>query len=246
MTVVVTGGARGIGLGVVDLLLEQGDRVVVVDVNVEPLLGRESDQLALVEGDVTEVRVIEEACRLAGPITGVVASAGISRPGPSDDYPTEQWNAILALNLTAVFELMRIAARTATDGASFVAISSVTGMQGFAGRAAYSASKAGVDGLVRALAAEYAPKVRVNAVVPGFVMTDIARANIASGVIDDELVLDRTPMGRWGTPSDIAKAIGFLLGDESSWVTGASIPVDGGWLSFGLGSEQNRPKQFPI
>jgi len=196
--------------------------------------------MALVEGDVTEVCVIEEACRIAGPIAGVVASAGISRPGESDQYPTEQWNSILAVNLTAVFELMRIAARTAIDGASFVAISSVTSMQGFAGRAAYSASKAGVDGLVRALAVEYAPKVRVNAVAPGFVMTDIARANIASGVIDDGLILDRTPMGRWGTPADIAKAIGFLLSDASNWVTGTSIAVDGGWLSFGLGSDQAR------
>jgi NAD(P)-dependent dehydrogenase (short-subunit alcohol dehydrogenase family) len=190
----------------------------------------------MLEGDATDTATLELVCETAGGISGVVASAGISRPGASDGYSIEDWESTIGLNLTAVFELMRCAARTALPGASFVAISSVLGQQGFAGRAAYAASKAGIDGMVRALAIEYAPSIRVNSVAPGFIMTDIARRNIADGFISNDMILSRTPLGRWGDPIDVAAVIEFLLSDSASWVTGATIPVDGGWLARGLGA----------
>jgi NAD(P)-dependent dehydrogenase (short-subunit alcohol dehydrogenase family) len=115
-----------------------------------------------------------------------------------------------------------------------VAISSVTASQGFAGRAAYSASKAAIEGMVRALAVEYAPRIRVNSLSPGFIMTDIARRNIAQGFISNESIVSRTPLGRWGKPEDVAAAVSFLLSDDADWITGAAIPVDGGWLALGM------------
>lgn len=236
MTTIVTGAALGIGRATTELLLAKGERVVGVDRDIAPLAELAStSSFTAIEGDVVDEATIERACAAAGEVSGLVVSAGISRPGPSDAYPLDDWTRLIDINLSAVFLAMRQAARHAVPGASFVAISSISGLQGFAGRAAYSASKAGVDGLVRSLAVEYAPRLRVNAVAPGYVMTDLVRRNLANGVISEGAILGRTPLARWGTPEDIARAIDFLLSDSSSWITGATLPVDGGWTSYGLG-----------
>jgi len=239
MTIIVTGAAMGIGRATTELLLDSGTPVVAVDRDLSPL-GDQVDRPGLVgvEGDVTSSDTIERAVATAGSITGVVACAGISRPGPSASYPPEDWARILDINLSAVFFTLRAAAVAADAGASLIAISSISGLQGFAGRAAYSASKAGVDGLVRTLAVEFAPRLRVNAIAPGYIMTDLVRRNLADGVINEDGVLARTPMSRWGEPGDIARAARFLLSDDASWITGITLPVDGGWMAFGLGGDR--------
>lgn len=236
MSVIVTGAALGIGRATTDLILASGRRVVAVDRDVSPLSAiADHPMLAVVEGDVTDPSTIDRACEVAEGVTGLVASAGISRPAPSAGYSMAQWSELLDINLTAVFLAMRAAAANAVEGASLVAISSITGMQGFSGRAAYAASKAGVDGLVRSLAVEYASRIRVNAVAPGYIMTDIVRRNLELGAIDEKTILSRTPLGRWGEPADVAQAIDFLLSEKSSWITGVTLPVDGGWMSYGGG-----------
>ncbi|MEP6843176.1 MAG: SDR family NAD(P)-dependent oxidoreductase [Pseudolysinimonas sp.] len=235
-SVIVTGAGNGIGRAVVERLLAQHTRVVAVDLDVSRLDTSTPEAMVVVEGDACDLGVIDQACIAAGGVSGVVACAGISRPGPSDSYPRADWDQVLAVNVTAVFDLMVHAARTATTGASFVAISSVTANQGFAGRAGYAASKAAIDGMMRSLAIEYAPRIRVNSIVPGFIMTDIARRNIARGFISEESIVSRTPLGRWGEPADIAAAAQFLLSPDAAWITGAAIPVDGGWAALGLGS----------
>ena len=234
MSVIVTGAAQGIGRRTAELLADAGESVVAVDRNAEAL-AELGPAFRIVVGDVTGVSTIERACEAAIEVTGLVACAGISRPGPSATYSVEDWSEIVDVNLSAVFTAMRTAAEHAVDGASFVAISSISGIQGFAGRAAYSASKAGVDGLIRTLAVEYAPRLRVNAVAPGYIMTDLVRRNLAAGAIVEETILSRTPLGRWGTPDDIGQAIRFLLSPMSSFITGITLPVDGGWTSYGLG-----------
>jgi NAD(P)-dependent dehydrogenase (short-subunit alcohol dehydrogenase family) len=233
-SIIVTGAGNGIGRAVAERLLRQGARVIAVDVDTSGLTEAELPGIITVEGDARSAEVIEEACERAGVVSAVVACAGISRPGPSDTYPRSDWDEMLAINVTAVFDLMVRAARQASEGASFVAISSVTASQGFAGRAAYSASKAAIEGMVRALAVEYAPRIRVNSLSPGFIMTDIARRNIAQGFISNESIVSRTPLGRWGKPEDVAAAVSFLLSDDADWITGAAIPVDGGWLALGM------------
>ena len=226
----------GIGRATVELLVSRGTSVVVVDRNTEALEDFPVHSLLeLVPGDATDEETLEKACAVAGDVSGLVVCAGISRPGPSDTYPLDQWQSIIDVNLTATFLAVRTAARVATTGASFVAISSISGMQGFSGRAAYSASKAGVDGLVRTLAVEYSPRLRVNAVAPGYVMTDLVRNNLRTGAISEASILQRTPLARWGQPADVAQAVAFLLSDDSSWITGITLPVDGGWTAYGLG-----------
>lgn len=233
MSTIVTGASHGIGRATVVELLSRGQAVVAVDLDVSTL-AEGTNLLTIIEGDATDANVIDAACLAAGSIQGVVACAGISRVSASVDFSRAEWDKVLAINLTAVFDLMRRASESAAENASFVAVSSIMAVQGFAGRAAYSASKSAINGLVRSMSTELAPRIRVNSVAPGFVMTDIARMNIAKGNIEDRTILDRTPMGRWGEPEDIASSICFLLGRDSSWITGTTLVVDGGWLALGF------------
>jgi NAD(P)-dependent dehydrogenase (short-subunit alcohol dehydrogenase family) len=240
--VVVTGAARGIGAAIARRFAENGYMVVGVD--------RDGDQLheALIElpgaeavvGDVTDEQVMEEACERgqARGLRAFVANAGIARPGRSVDFPVEVWDQLLAVHLTAAFLGARAACRRMPDGGSIVMISSVNGHLGFGGRAAYCAAKAGVQGLVRSLAVEWAPLgVRVNAVSPGTIATEMQAKFMQTGYASADLFLSRVPMGRFGQPSEIADAVYFLCSPRSSYITGVVLPVDGGWLANGLPSE---------
>ncbi|MGW3951893.1 SDR family NAD(P)-dependent oxidoreductase [Streptomyces sp. NPDC004752] len=238
MSVLVTGAGDGIGRAVAEALLEEGHHVVAVDLDTSRFAAEVvSDRLHLLDGDVQDADLLDRAGRAAcqhGRLEGVVACAGISRPGDSGTYPAELWHEVLGVDLDAVFETLRLAARYAEGEASLVAISSIAGHQGFAGRAAYSAAKAGVEGLVRSLAVEWAPSLRVNAIAPGYVRTAMVDRNIADGVVDEATLVSRTPMGRLGTPADVAAAVSFLLSDRAAWITGTTLVVDGGWTVYGL------------
>ena len=127
------------------------------------------------------------------------------------------------------------ARRHMTAGGSIVMISSVNGHLGFGGRAAYCAAKAGIQGLVRSLAVEWAPAhIRVNGVSPGSIATPMQQNFMNSGFASPEQFLDRIPLGRFGDPSEIANAVAFLGSDQSTYITGVILPVDGGWLAYGL------------
>jgi NAD(P)-dependent dehydrogenase (short-subunit alcohol dehydrogenase family) len=154
------------------------------------------------------------------------------------DYPLQAWDQILAVDLTAAFLGARAACRRMPGGGSIVMISSVNGHLGFGGRAAYCAAKAGVQGLVRSLAVEWAPLgVRVNAVSPGTIATEMQAKFLDTGYASAELFLSRIPMGRFGQPHEIADAVLFLCSPRSSYITGVVLPVDGGWLANGLPAE---------
>jgi NAD(P)-dependent dehydrogenase (short-subunit alcohol dehydrogenase family) len=237
--VVVTGAARGIGAAIARRFAEDGYAVVGVDLDGDQLHevmaglpGAEA-----VVGDVTDEKLMAEACErgAARGLRAFVANAGVAQPGPSVDYPIEAWDQLLAIHLTAAFTGARQAFQRMPGGGAIVMISSVNGHLGFGGRAAYCAAKAGVQGLVRSLAVEWAPRgVRVNAVSPGTIATEMQAKFMATGYASPELFLSRVPMKRFGEPREIADAVHFLCSPRSSYITGVVLPVDGGWLADGL------------
>ena len=236
---VVTGAARGIGAAIARRFAEDGYTVVGVDLDGGPLrevMGALPKGEAVV-GDVTDEDLIEEACErgAAHGLRAFVANAGVARPGPSVDFPLEIWNQLLSVHLTAAFLGARSACRRMPDGGSVVMISSVNGHLGFGGRAAYCAAKAGVQGLVRSLAVEWATQgVRVNAVSPGTIATEMQAKFMATGYASPELFLSQIPMRRFGEPREIADVVHFLCSPAASYITGAVLPVDGGWVANGF------------
>lgn len=238
--VVVTGAARGIGRAIAARFAEEGHPVVGVDLDGDAL--REAMSAlphgTAVEGDAGDEAVLKRACDLAAGDEGMhafVANAGVARAGDSLDYPIELWDRLMGVHVTAAFLGARTACPRLRTGGSVTMISSVSGHLGFGGRAAYCAAKAGVQGLVRALAVEWAPRgVRVNAVSPGTIATDLQAEFIAKGVVDEKGYLAEIPMDRFGRPEEIADAVFYLSSQRASYVTGVTLPVDGGWLARGL------------
>jgi NAD(P)-dependent dehydrogenase (short-subunit alcohol dehydrogenase family) len=239
--VVVTGAARGLGRAIVETLVSEGRAVVLVDLapEVENVADRLGHGHSAVVGDAGDPDVISRACLVAAELGdgcgAAVFNAGVTSPGETVGYPIEEWDRVMDVNLRGVFRGAQAARPHLRPGASMVMISSISASQGFAARASYCASKAGVDGLVRSLAMEWGPdRIRVNAVAPGSFATEMMRAMVESGRASTDLYLSRIPLGRLGDPSEIGNAVSFLLSDKASYVTGAVLPVDGGWAAAGL------------
>jgi NAD(P)-dependent dehydrogenase (short-subunit alcohol dehydrogenase family) len=180
-------------------------------------------------------RAVARAAELGGGLATFVANAGVTSPGETVGYPLSEWDRLLDVNLRAAFVGAQVARQALGPGGSIVMVSSICAVQGFAARASYCASKAGIEGLVRSLAVEWgADGIRVNAVAPGTVATDMQRAMMASGRASAQRYLDRIPMDRFGEPSEIADAVVYLASPRASYVTGVVLPVDGGWAVGGL------------
>ena len=241
-TAIVTGAANGIGAACARTFVERGYRVVAIDIDPKSLARLHGDlgsAVTPIEGNAADVGVLAKAVEVAGQLGGLdvfLANAGFSRPAPSIGHSRDDWDAMIEVNLTAVFEGARIAAASMSTGGRIVAMASIAAAQGFAGRAAYCATKAGITGLVRALAVEWAEAgITVNAVAPGYIKTDLVKQVIEKGIIDVAALESRIPMGRLGTPENVADAVAFLARPESEYITGTVLYVDGGWTAFGLG-----------
>ncbi len=235
---VVTGAAQGIGRRTAELLAERGYGLALVDLQPLPRIAEGALELS---GDVSDekdvTRIAESVLERFGRADVLVNNAGISFIRPAEETGAEEWRRVLEVNLTGPFLLCRAfgKAMLARGAGSIVNVASVAGLSGIADRAAYNASKHGLIGLTRTLAAEWGGRgVRCNAVCPGWVKTEMDVADQAGGSYSDADIENRVPMARFARPGDIAEAIAFLADpDRSGFVNGMELRVDGGWLADG-------------
>lgn len=234
---VITGGASGIGLGVVRELAGEGWRCTIFDVDPAGRAAAREVGGTYLHVDVTDPLQLREAFAAAvasaGPLHGLVNSAGINRTGPSADLPIEDWRRVIDVDLSGTFYACQAAYPHLAPGAGIVNIASVLAMRGLPGRVAYTAAKHGVVGLTKVLAAEWADRpIRVNAVAPSWTDTPLIRGQLEAGDIDLEM-LDRVPFGRLARVEEITGAVAFLLGSRAGFITGQTLFVDGGYTWAG-------------
>jgi NAD(P)-dependent dehydrogenase (short-subunit alcohol dehydrogenase family) len=243
---IVTGASRGIGAAIVETLAERGAVVIASAPAVDPpdalVAGLRARGLR-VHGriaDVTDPAQVQELAdstrREFGGIDVLVNNAGIGAVAPSESLSLERWSQVLAVNLTGPLLCSQAVARHMLGAGSGVIINigSVFSETGMPMRAAYAASKHGLLGLTRVLAVEWAGRgVRVVAVEPAYVRTGLDDQDQKDGGYSPSDIVGRTPLGRYADPGEVAAAVAFLASDEASFITGSSIPVDGGWLAHG-------------
>lgn len=244
---VVTGSTRGIGLGIAQALVREGATIVVSARNAEECqkvaaqLEKAGGRALAIAADLSSSEEIRRLARSAQDVLGggvdiLVNNAGQPRVAPSVELAEADYRYTLDLNLTAYFLLSQELGRgmLARGSGVIINISSINGTVAFPERLAYCVSKAGVNMLTKVLAIEWANRgIRVNAIAPGYVETDIFRRLVAKGALDPQKLRQRTPMGRLGLPKEVAEAAVFLASDDAAFVTGSVLTVDGGWTAYG-------------
>ena len=240
---VVTGAAQGLGFATASLLARLGFRVLLTDIQAldAPLERLRADHLPVtgLRGDITSEDFVRELsaaiARDHGAADVLVNNAGISCIAPAEDTTAEQWQQVLSVNLFAPFLLCKHlgAQMLRRKSGSIVNVASVAGLAGVSHRSAYNASKHGLVGLTRTLAAEWGGRgVRVNAVCPGWIKTEMDVADQGSGAYSDQDITARVPQARFARAEDVAQAIAYLADDtKSAFVNGTTLTVDGGWLA---------------
>jgi NAD(P)-dependent dehydrogenase (short-subunit alcohol dehydrogenase family) len=214
--VVVTGGTSGIGEATCRRFRDEGANVVSIDVD---------DGEETIVCDVADAAQVEHAFEQIGAVDVLVANAGISIRSPFLDIREEDWRRVLDVNLTGVFRCAQQAARRMDEGVILMT-ASTNGLTGHENYADYNASKAGVILLARTMARELAPRIRVNAVCPGYVLTPMQRAEYTDEML--AAVNEQIPLQRHAEPEEIAALFAFLASDDARYITGAAIAIDGG------------------
>lgn len=239
-TVLVTGAASGIGEAVTRALVSAGAAVGVGDLQesaaeeIAAELRQSGGKALALPFDVRDAEATEASIAALeaefGPLNGLVTAAGLSRPAPAESMTEATWDLVVDTNLKGMFLSCQAAGRRmlAQTGGAIVNIGSVNSLGGFAGRSNYCSAKFGVSGLTEVLAIEWGRRgIRVNAVAPNGVDTPLVRKGIPPRFVE-EVLNNRTPLGRMAQPGEIAAMVLFLLSDAASYVTGAIVPVDGG------------------
>ncbi|MGV9879674.1 SDR family NAD(P)-dependent oxidoreductase [Streptomyces sp. NPDC003006] len=239
----VTGGASGIGEAIAAAFLRQGARVAVLDRDPEALerspAGRDGARGLLLAADVADPAAVEDAFSRIdkdwGGLDVLCNNAGISIRRRFLDTTLDDWNRTLAVNLTGAFLVAQHAARLMSrTGGVIVHTASVSGMVGMPHYAAYNVTKAGLIELTKTMALELAPRIRVNAVCPGYVLTPMQHAEYTDAMLRE--CASDIPLRRLGAPEEIAALVSYLASPEAAFVTGQSFVIDGGESAGGLAS----------
>ncbi len=242
----ITGSSRGIGKGIAIRYSQEGAAVVLASRSIE-ILSAIADEIRKKGGkalalavDVTRPESIQDAVDRAvaeySRLDIMVNNAGISMAHPSEDLAPEDWTRAIETDLSGVFFGCQSAAKQMMqqDGGCIINITSMYGLVAAPMRAAYCAAKAGANMLTKVLAAEWAGKnIRVNAIAPGYIRTELVQDVIDKGVISVDAIKKRTPQGRIGEVEDLLGTAVYLASDDASFVTGSIITVDGGWTAYG-------------
>src|ERR1700682_4989363 len=241
--VLITGGASGIGAATAARFLEEGSRVCVLDRDAKACEHIRHELPALGEAiiaDVTDLMQVEaafaEAIRLMDGVDMLINNAGISIRHKFLDITPEEWERVVAVNLTGVFYVAQTTARHMKERGDGVILqtASTNGVMGYPYYADYNATKAGVIELTRSMALELAPKVRVCAVAPGYVMTPMQRAEYTDEMLED--VNSKIPLPRHAKPQEIAALFAYLASDDAAYATGHVFTMDGAEAAGGLAS----------
>lgn len=237
-TVIVTGGSRGLGAGIVQSFLDSGDRVASCSRSRTAQVGEwetnpaYADRFMFVEADIADraqaTAFVQAVVDRWDTVEVLVNNAGVARDGILALFSDEDSDAVIDLNLKATIHVTKRVVRTMLShgGGSIVNISSIVGLTGYRGLTVYSATKAALDGFTRSLAREVGSRsITVNSVASGYLKTDMSH-----GLDDAQLtqIVRRTPAGRLGEPDDIARAVQFLVDRRNTWLTGHVLVVDGG------------------
>jgi meso-butanediol dehydrogenase/(S,S)-butanediol dehydrogenase/diacetyl reductase len=241
--VLITGGASGIGAATAARFLEEGSAVVVLDRDgaARERIRKELPELAgTVEADVSNLAqvhaALDDAIKLMGGVDVLINNAGISIRHNFLDITPEDWDKIIAVNLTGVFYMAQTAARHMweRDGGVILQTASTNGIVGQPYYADYNATKAGVIELTKTMALELAPKIRVCAVAPGYVLTPMQRAEYTDEMLEE--VNRKVPLRRHAKPEEIAALFAFLASDDAAYITGHVYTIDGAEIAGGLAS----------
>jgi len=243
---IVTGASKGIGRAIAGAYAREGASVVLASRSMDLLetsareIKQAGGEALAVSVDIRNVESINDLVKKTvdqyGRLDLLVNNAGITMGGPSEDLAPEAWRTALETDLFGVFFASQAAARIMMPqgGGGIINISSINGILAAPRRAAYCASKAAVNELTKVLAIEWADrKIRVNAIAPGYVRTELVQDVIDKGAISLDAILRRTPQGRIGEVEDIAGLAVYLASDESSYMTGSVVVIDGGWAAYG-------------
>ncbi|MRM86901.1 SDR family oxidoreductase [Faecalicatena contorta] len=241
---IVTGAAQGLSCGMAEGLMEAGAEVCIMDINPKaPEVAKEytekgykcSAVVADLGNDETREAAFNEAVeKLGGHLDIIVNGAGVQRRYPSEEFPLQEWDFVINVNLRSVFALCQLAGQTFIKQGSKGKIINIASMLAFFGGytvPAYAASKGGVAQLTKALCNEWAEKgINVNALAPGYMATEMNTALLDPANPRNAAITNRIPNKKWGTPTDMKGPVVWLASDASDYINGAIIPVDGGYL----------------
>ncbi|MGA2002408.1 MAG: glucose 1-dehydrogenase [Terriglobales bacterium] len=239
----ITGGASGIGAATAARFLNEGSVVCVLDRDADArrrILHELPDLAGALDADVSNLQQVQaafaEACRLMGGVDVLVNNAGISIRHNFLEITPQEWDKVIAVNLTGVFYVAQTAAKHMMERGSGVILqtASTNGIMGYPYYADYNATKAGVIELTKSMALELAPKVRVCAVAPGYVLTPMQRAEYTTAMLEE--VNRKIPLRRHAQPEEIAALFAFLASDDAQYLTGHVYTCDGGETTGGLAS----------